>query len=143
MFMEIAAVSCFHSFDEVDGKKFVIAAVGPSETQIMLSVRREITATSSSYLELKLAQQDLCEALREIATRIEASIDGEPQEAWYLPSTEDPLPSAQLRVSALCSHVHGAHEHLRIWSRGGFAGSLIVSPGDGAAIADSLGLKRE
>ncbi len=51
----------------------------------------------------------------------------------------DGSPSDHL-VSAIAVVRYGAHDHLRVWSRGGLAGELVVSEGDGAALAEALGL---
>lgn len=41
-------------------------------------------------------------------------------------------------VSSAAVVLHGAHDRVRIWSRGGLAGELVVEAGDGAKIATLL-----
>lgn len=43
-------------------------------------------------------------------------------------------------VSSAAIVTMGGHERVRIWSRGGLAGELIVNAGDGQKIAEFLGL---
>jgi hypothetical protein len=41
-------------------------------------------------------------------------------------------------VSSVRVSKQGAHEVLKVWSRGGYAGELVVNEGDGGQIASSL-----
>lgn len=49
-------------------------------------------------------------------------------------------PSSHVASSATVE-TRGAHELVRVWSRGGLAGELLVSEGDGARLADALDLQ--
>lgn len=49
-------------------------------------------------------------------------------------------PHSDVLVSSAAVTQIGAHERVRVWSRGGLAGELVVSLGDGEKIAALLGL---
>lgn len=55
-----------------------------------------------------------------------------------LTAGEESEPRNQFIVSTVKVERHGAHDHVRVWSRGGYAGYLIVSAGDGADVAARL-----
>lgn len=48
--------------------------------------------------------------------------------------------SSDYVVSSAAITQMGAHERVRLWNRGGLAGELVVSAGDGARMATTLGL---
>jgi len=49
-------------------------------------------------------------------------------------------PSKQVVSSAVVER-RGAHDHVRIWNRGGLAGELVLQAGDGELLARYLGLE--
>jgi hypothetical protein len=58
---------------------------------------------------------------------------------WYV----IPDPSVAPRtytISGLCAELRGGHEHVRVWSRGGLAGELVLEAGDTARLAAACGL---
>jgi hypothetical protein len=58
---------------------------------------------------------------------------------WF--TSPDPHePPAQCVVSALAVTEVGTHERVRLWSRGGLAGEIVVSKGDGERLAAVHGL---
>lgn len=59
----------------------------------------------------------------------------------YLPiDITESDPPVQYLISSMRVDMQGAHEVVRLWSRGAMAGLLIMLPGDGAALAQALGL---
>lgn len=62
--------------------------------------------------------------------------DSAKRERKFLPF--DPVTPALVTSARLTTA--GAHDRLRIWVRGGLAGELILSSGDGAQVAAVLGL---
>lgn len=72
--------------------------------------------------------------VRTVVTRFISKHSG--KERWF----ESPLsgpPDEQL-VSAAAVTRMGAHDRVRIWTRGGLAGELVVSAGDGDALATTM-----
>lgn len=62
---------------------------------------------------------------------------------WFLVLGDDAWgssPSEHVASSVSVEHV-GSHDRVRVWSRGGHAGELIMSEGDGEAFAEMLGLR--
>jgi len=61
---------------------------------------------------------------------------------WFLPLDEDDRlgSPSRLVVSSVSIEQAGAHEVLRVWTRGGLAGELTVAEGDGQVVAERLGL---
>lgn len=66
----------------------------------------------------------------------------------YIPATnvlleraEDlPMPPSMFLVSALIVDKRGGHDHIKLYSRGGLAGELVLEHGDGAQLASRLEL---
>lgn len=63
-----------------------------------------------------------------------------PDEVWYTPTADRSSPLSLFLISGLCVLTAGAHDHVRIWSRGGLAGELTLSAGDGKKFADAFGM---
>lgn len=61
-------------------------------------------------------------------------------EVWYIPTADESLPPSQFLISGVSVLAVGAHDHVRIWSRGGLAGELTLSAGDGKKFADAFGM---
>jgi hypothetical protein len=59
---------------------------------------------------------------------------------WFLVLGDDASPSEHVASSVSVEHV-GSHDRVRVWSRGGHAGELVMSEGDGEAFAKMLGLR--
>lgn len=67
--------------------------------------------------------------------------DPRPSVGYVTPDPHEP--PAQCVVSSIRVTVIGGHERVQVWSRGGLAGELIVSKGDGARLAAVHGLVAE
>lgn len=53
----------------------------------------------------------------------------------------DPTKSpTEYPVSALVAEQHGGHDRVKVWSRGGLAGEIVLDHGDIAHVAAALGL---
>lgn len=62
---------------------------------------------------------------------------------WFLALGDDAWgssPSEHVASSVSVERV-GSHDRVRVWSRGGHAGELVMSEGDGEAFAEMLGLR--
>jgi len=61
-------------------------------------------------------------------------------ERWFdAPNAPPAVESrSELLVSSAAVTTFGAHDHVRVWSRGGLAGELIMTAGDGVTFATSV-----
>lgn len=126
-----------------DGKPHVTVAIADEEKRILFAIRRPLPdgKDETYYEQAQLARDALVDVLLQVVTEIAGYPRRPPTpECWYIPTAEEPLPNSQMLISSVQVIPRGAHENVRIWNRGGLAGSIVTGLGDGQRVAALLGL---
>jgi hypothetical protein len=95
---------------------------------------RSIRLEPGERIAERLTQQEM-EAVLERARRMLV-----PSARYFEPAGAGERPRDDLLVSSIKVMHVGGHDHVRIWTRGARAGELVLTEGDGALLAERLGL---